>query len=133
MFLTIIATYSTISRAHRDCKMVICLKVFNRRGTQLLMSTAYHPQTDGLSERANQTEDVSLRYLITESPDSNWVAVMPALQLRLNKAFHGYNATGNFATNSKSFYDGANAIVSLLYQIVEILSQHAKLVRISRF
>ena len=43
--------------------------MFDRLGTKLLMSTAYHPQTDGLSERTNQTIEIALRFLISENPD----------------------------------------------------------------
>ena len=33
-------------------------------GTQLLMSSAYHPQTDGLTKRANQTVEQMLRGVV---------------------------------------------------------------------
>ena len=59
---------------------------FGRLGTTLLMSSAYHPQTDGLSERSNQTVEIALRYIITEDPDVNWVQALPALQAQLNNA-----------------------------------------------
>ena len=59
---------------------------FGRLGTSLLMSTAYHAQTDGLSERFNQVVEIALRYLIAENPGINWVQASPALQAFLNNA-----------------------------------------------
>ena len=38
--------------------------IFHRLGVELLYSTAYHPQTDGSSERTNQTAEVALRFYI---------------------------------------------------------------------
>jgi hypothetical protein len=43
-------------------------------------STAYHPQTDGQSERTNQTIEIALRYLLTENPDNPWHEALPFLQ-----------------------------------------------------
>jgi transposase InsO family protein len=42
--------------------------LFNKLGTKLLMSTAYHPQTDGQSERTNQTVEIALRFFLSENP-----------------------------------------------------------------
>lgn len=55
--------------------------------TRLFMSKAYHPQTDGLSERKNQTVELALRhgYHIAEHPDDQWIDILPALQWNLNK------------------------------------------------
>jgi hypothetical protein len=36
--------------------------LFKHLGVQLLYSTAYHPQTDGQSERTNQTVEAMLRF-----------------------------------------------------------------------
>ena len=45
-------------------------------GGRLLMSTAYHPQTDGASERAVQTVSQILRAMVR--PDqTDWVAKLP--------------------------------------------------------
>lgn len=60
--------------------------LFDRLGTSLLMSTAYHPQTDGASERTNQTVEIAIRFLVTEYPDINWVLALPSLQAQLNNA-----------------------------------------------
>ncbi|RWA09357.1 hypothetical protein EKO27_g5767 [Xylaria grammica] len=56
-------------------------------GSRLLMTTAYHPQGDGLSERKNQTVEIAMRYYTFEHPDRPWVDVLPALQWNLNSAY----------------------------------------------
>ena len=51
--------------------------VFQKLGTNFLTSAAYHPQTDGQSERTNQTIEIALRYFITANPDEEWVKALP--------------------------------------------------------
>ena len=46
-------------------------QVFQKLGTKILASTAYHPQTDGQSKRTNQTVEIGLRFWITEHPDKD--------------------------------------------------------------
>ena len=60
--------------------------VFKRLRTELLASTAYHSQTDGSSERTNQTVEIALRYLITTYPDVEHITFLPSLQAQLNNA-----------------------------------------------
>lgn len=60
--------------------------IFKRLGTTMLTSTAYHPQTDGSSERTNQTVEIALRYLITMFPDTDWIDFLPSLQAQLNNS-----------------------------------------------
>ena len=60
--------------------------MFKRLGCDLLFSSAYHPQTDGLSERSFQTVEIALRYLIMENLDLDWNTALPALQAKLNNS-----------------------------------------------
>jgi len=54
-------------------------------GTQLLMSTAFHPQTDGVTERANRTINAILRAVV--NPDqSNWVEKIPMVEFAINSS-----------------------------------------------
>jgi hypothetical protein len=54
-------------------------------GTNLRMSSAYHPQTDGATERANRTITQMLRQCI--QPDQkNWVSKLLAIQFAINSA-----------------------------------------------
>ncbi len=41
-------------------------------GTKLLTSNAYHPQTDGQSERTNQTVEISIRFFLSPINDHEW-------------------------------------------------------------
>ena len=39
-------------------------ELFARLGVKLLYSTSYHPQTDGSSERINQTVEITLQFFV---------------------------------------------------------------------
>ena len=52
--------------------------------TKLKHSTAYHPQTDGQTERMNQTLEQYLRHYINKNHD-NWVELLPNAELCLRK------------------------------------------------
>ena len=55
-------------------------ELFKLLEVELLISTAYHLQTDGLSERTNQSVEIALRHLITSNPEVQWHDSLPALQ-----------------------------------------------------
>jgi hypothetical protein len=42
----------------------VWMAIFEGLKVRLLYSTAYHPQSDGQSERTNQTAEIAFRYLI---------------------------------------------------------------------
>ncbi|MBW0547877.1 hypothetical protein O181_087592 [Austropuccinia psidii MF-1] len=68
-------------------------------GPKIASSTAYHPQTDGLSERMIQTmEDIlrrfyahGMEYKEDEGYTHDWVTLLPAVQL-------DYSTTQHFIT-----------------------------------
>ena len=62
--------------------------LFQRLGVALLYSTAYHPQTDGSSERTNQTMEIAIRFYIHTILDkpSLWPKILPRLQALLNNS-----------------------------------------------
>lgn len=68
----------------------------NIMGTSLKLSTAHHPQTDGLAERMIQTlEDMVRSYcafgLAFKDKDGfthNWVTLLPALEMAYNSSTH---------------------------------------------
>ena len=54
-------------------------------GTKLAMSTAYHPQTDGQTERANRTLEDMIRHYV--GPDqTDWDEHLPALEFAYNNS-----------------------------------------------
>jgi hypothetical protein len=59
------------------------------------LSTAYHPQTDGQSERANQRVEQYLR-IYGNDEQNNWAELLPLAQ-------YTHNATRNESTNAAPF------------------------------
>lgn len=51
-------------------------------GTKLKMSTSYHPQTDGASERSNKTVVQTLRYHVDRS-QRGWVRALPRIRFQI--------------------------------------------------
>jgi hypothetical protein len=47
------------------------------------LSTAFHPQTDGATERQNQTMKIFLRYYYNYNQD-NWARLLAAGQFKIN-------------------------------------------------
>ncbi|XP_072081170.1 uncharacterized protein [Arachis hypogaea] len=56
-------------------------------GTKLCLSTAYHPQTNGQSERTIQTLEDMLRACVLDQPGS-WDRYMPLVEFAYNNSFH---------------------------------------------
>ena len=54
-------------------------------GTKQKLSTSYHPQTDGQTERTNQTLEQYLR-CYSNYEQTNWVTLLPIAQLAYNNA-----------------------------------------------
>ena len=61
-------------------------EIFGRLHVKFLTSTAYHPQTDGQSERTNQTVEIALRFHLTANPDDEWDEILPYIQATLNNS-----------------------------------------------
>ena len=66
----------------------------------MLTSTAWHSQTNGQSERTNQTIEVALRFHITAFPNEDWDEVLPYLQAENNNVTH---ATTGYAPNELAY------------------------------
>jgi hypothetical protein len=54
-------------------------------GTKLRMSSAYHPQSDGATERANKTLTQMLRQCV-DPKQKDWVSKLPAIEFAINSA-----------------------------------------------
>ena len=73
----------------RDPKFLSSLwkGLFKALKVELIYSTAYHPQTDGSSERTNQTAEIALRfYLAGMANRHEWPTILPRLQAVLNNS-----------------------------------------------
>ena len=84
----------------RDAKFMSDLwsTIFMKLEVKMLTATAYHPQTDGQSERTNQSVEIALRYFCTENPQSShdWVLALPSIQSTFNNSVN--QATGHTPT-----------------------------------
>ena len=58
-------------------------RLITAMGTKRKLSTAFHPQTDGQTERANQTLEQYLRAYVNRR-QNNWVSLLPLAQLAYN-------------------------------------------------
>lgn len=61
--------------------------LFEKLGTKLKFTTAYHPQTDGQSERVNQSLEMFLRCSIQYNP-KKWKSWLPLAEFWYNSSFH---------------------------------------------
>ena len=62
-------------------------QLFTLYKVELKLSTAYHPQTDGQSERVNQCLEMYLRCAVHDSP-SKWKSWLSLAELWYNTSFH---------------------------------------------
>ena len=67
-------------------------------GTSLNLSTAYHPQTDGQTERVNQILEQYLRCTISYQQD-DWVDFLPLAEFAYNNATHTSTQVSPFFAN----------------------------------
>jgi transposase InsO family protein len=67
-------------------------------GTKLAMSSSFHPQTDGQSERAIQTLKTMLRSLVNHKQD-DWDLYLPAAEFAYNNAVHTSTGVSPFFLN----------------------------------
>lgn len=62
-------------------------RLFELFGTQIKLSTAFHPQSDGQTERVNQILEQYLRCYINYQQD-NWTSCLPMAEFAYNNAEH---------------------------------------------
>jgi hypothetical protein len=62
------------------------LRLQDAMGTKLCFSTAYHPQTDGQSERTIQTLEDMLRLCVLDFK-GNWIQYLPLVEFAYNNSY----------------------------------------------
>ncbi len=62
-------------------------ELMKRLGVQTSLSTAYHPQTDGTTERFNQEIEAYLSIYCTSHPE-DWVDTLPMIEFTHNNQRH---------------------------------------------
>ena len=72
--------------------------LFDAMGTTLGMSTAYHPQTDGQTERVNRVLEEALRAYVG-ALQTDWDRHLPSLQFAYNTAKHSSTGESPFYLN----------------------------------
>ena len=77
----------TISDRDRIFTSKLWKKVFTKMGVKLHMSTSYHPQTDGQTERVNQCIETFLR-CFTHACPRRWSFWIPLAQFWYNSSPH---------------------------------------------
>jgi transposase InsO family protein len=71
-------------------------------GTQRKLSTAYHPQTDGQTERTNRTMKTYLK-IYSNTRQDNWVSLLPMAQMAYNdKRSEATGQTPYFANHGRN-------------------------------
>ncbi|GJX99371.1 putative reverse transcriptase domain-containing protein [Tanacetum coccineum] len=68
-------------------RLIVWKSLQNALGTQLDMSTAYHPETDGQSERTIQTLEDMLRAYVIDF-EKGWDKHLPLVEFSYNNSYH---------------------------------------------
>ena len=74
-------------------------EVFNLIGTRVNVSTAFHPETDGQTERVNRVVEEFLRHFINPRQD-NWDCLLPLCEFAINNSKHESTGHTPFYLNS---------------------------------
>ena len=75
--------------SNRDAKFTSWFwqAMFQSLGTQLNLSSAYHPETDGQTERVNQVIEDMLRSYCNQQPNL-WIKYLPLVEFAYNSSHH---------------------------------------------
>lgn len=87
-------------------------------GVKLKLSTAFHPQTDGQTERLNQTMETYLRSYVNYQQD-NWAELLPLAQFAYNSADTDSTKISPFFANYGFNPDAYHAPISNNHQSAE--------------
>ena len=104
-----------------------------------IMSTSYHPETDGQTERTNSTLNQYIRVYCSYMQD-NWVMLLPKAEFTYNNSVHSATSFTPFFANSgyhpksdtelaKSLSDDPNVLASRLIEIGKTLRENLQQAR----
>ena len=79
--------YALLSDRGRIFTSAVWKELFRQAGTELRMSSAYHPQTDGTTKRVNQCMEAFLRCFVHSCPH-HWFQWLHLEEFRYNTALH---------------------------------------------
>ena len=85
--------------------------IFKRIEVTLLIFTVYHSQIDEQSERINQTIEITLRFWLFDSKNTNWLAILLYLTISHNNVT---NVTIDFALNELIYDFRINDTLNML-------------------
>ena len=98
---------------------------------RLKLSTAYHPQTNGLVERTNEVVEAALRHFVA-ADHRNWDEFLPFIEFALNSAYHQATQSTPFRMNRitlpKNPFD---ALLDVINGKVRVTSEMSRTVGIS--
>lgn len=110
-------------------------ELFKLMGTQLVFSSAYHPQTDGRTERVNQCLEMYLRCMVYDDP-KQWKTLLPQAEFWYNTSFHsslgcspfhamyGYDTSMRYVQSSCSSENSVHEMVQELKTQAKVLKEH---------
>ena len=110
-----------------------------RLGTDQKMSTAFHPETDGQTERVNSILNQYLRAYTTYKQD-NWVSLLSLAEYAYNNAIHSATGVTPFYANTgmhpssghnegKTVSDDPNALAHHMAQLESFLCSNLEVAR----
>ena len=113
-------------------------RIFGLLGTDINLSSAFHPQTDGQSERVNQVLEQYLRCTINYQQD-NWTDLLPTAEFAYNNATHtstkmspfyanyGYHPRFEFKPSMHAEVPAADDHVAKMQDITQMLTTELEL------
>jgi hypothetical protein len=101
-------------------------RLFALLGTKIKLSTAFHPQTDGQTERVNQILEQYLRCTINYH-QNNWVSLLPLAEFAYNNARHASTGQSPFFANTG--YHPRFGILPVQQPTVPAAEDHARAIQ----